>query len=138
MSFGGFNQESTTPMSEINTTPLVDVMLVLLVVFIVTAPLLTHAIPIALPQEVAAEHHDTPDATQLAISAQGEYFLNEKKISLEALERDLQTAARRDPKVPVHVRADENVIFKHVAALMAASNRAGVNNLSFVTEAPKP
>lgn len=138
MSFGGFTQENTTPMSEINTTPLVDVMLVLLVVFIVTAPLLTHAIPIALPQEVAAEHQDKPDAAQLAISEKGEVYLNDQPISVEQLERHLQQAKLQNPKIEVHVRADKNVVYEHVAAVMAATQRAGIENLGFVTEAPNP
>lgn len=139
MSFGGFNQGgNTTPMSEINTTPLVDVMLVLLVVFIVTAPLLTHAIPIVLPQEVASEHNDSdhPDAIQITINKEGTIHANNVPISLPELEQKFLAETAKDPNVMVSLRADEETLYRNVAAVMATGTRSRIQAIRFITEHP--
>ncbi len=135
MAFGSFDKSSSAPMAEINTTPLVDVMLVLLVVFIVTAPLLTHAVPINLPRENAAQHQDKPEAINLALDSRGKLFWNDQAQDLAGLEARLSAAARGNPKIEVHVRADKNARYEEVAGVMAAAQRSGVERLGFVTEA---
>lgn len=132
MAFGNrsSNQEA---MSEINVTPLVDVMLVLLVVFIVTAPLLTHSVRVNLPKTVATTASPQDHLVTVSINAGGEVFLNSEALSLDALGRRLGEQLAKDPELTVQFNADEGVPYGKVASAMAVAQRAGITRLSFLT-----
>lgn len=120
-------------MSEINVTPLVDVMLVLLVVFIVTAPLLTQAVRVDLPQ---TEKTDTPPDKHLAtvsIDAQGKIMLNDQAQELSNLGVQLQALLKADPELTVQFQADKNVPYGKVAEAMAVVHTAGIGKLAFIS-----
>jgi biopolymer transport protein ExbD len=133
MSFGSFDDKAgLTPMAEINTTPLVDVMLVLLVIFIITAPLFHQAVPIDLPKVDAAKLDDKPLVIQLAIDEQGQVFWNGEAIESVALPAHLEAARAGNPEL--HLRADRGTRYERVAEVMAAAQRAGIIKIAFVTE----
>jgi biopolymer transport protein ExbD len=133
MAFGGFdNQPGVTPMAEINTTPLVDVMLVLLVIFIITAPLFHQAVPIDLPKVDATKLEDKPQVIQLAIDEAGTLFWNGEAIHRDALPGRFESARPENPEL--HLRADRNARYEKVADVMAAAQAAGIVKIAFVTE----
>jgi biopolymer transport protein ExbD len=136
MSFGGFdNQPGVSPMAEINTTPLVDVMLVLLVIFIITAPLFHQAVPIDLPKVDATRLEDKPHVVQVAIDEAGTIFWDGEAIHRDTLPSRLEAVRSDDPEL--HLRADRNTRYEKVADVMAAAQAAGVVKIAFVTE-PAP
>lgn len=135
MAFGSFDKGADAPMSEINTTPLVDVMLVLLVVFIITAPLLTNAVQVNLPQASASQHEDRPEAIRLAINAEGRLYWNDLPIEPGRLKSRFAEAAAANPLVELHLRADKAVRYEVVAETLAAAQSNGVSRIGFVTEA---
>ena len=136
MAFGTFSEGgSTQPMGEINTTPLVDVMLVLLVIFIITIPAMHQAVPIDLPQVSSQKVEDKPVVIQLALDADGHYFLDGAPAHRADLERHFAANAARNPEL--HLRADRATRYENVADILAAAQRAGINRIAFVTE-PKP
>ncbi len=136
MSFGGFEQRGhDQPMAEINTTPLVDVMLVLLVIFIITAPLLTHAIRVDLPGAQAPVDVPDPGTVTLSIDADGTIYWNEDAITgEELLAARLAEAAARSPAPRLQLRADRETRFQRIADLMAAVQAAGLPGIGFVTQ----
>ena len=135
MAFGSFNSNSSqAPMVEINTTPLVDVMLVLLIIFIITAPLMTHSVQVDLPRASSTPTPQKPLSLQLSISADGELFLNGGKLAEEALERRLNEAVLLDRAVELHLMADSATRYEIVAKTMSAARRAGVAKIGFVTQ----
>jgi len=133
MAFGSFNESGGgQPMAEINTTPLVDVMLVLLVIFIITAPLFQQAVPIDLPKVSATKIEDQPETIQLAVDAEGNIFWNGQALPREALDSRFAAAGPGQPEL--HLRADRGVRYEKVADVMAAAQRAGLVKIAFVTE----
>ncbi len=120
-------------MSEINVTPLVDVMLVLLVVFIVTAPLLTQVVKVKLPKTEQTEPTPDKHVAILAVTASGEALLDDKAIPLISLEAELKALQEHDPDISVQLQADKSAVFESVAKVMASAQRSGVGKLSFVT-----
>lgn len=125
------DQES---MSEINVTPLVDVMLVLVIILLVTAPLLTQSVNVNLPKtaETTPDVKDQP--LQLGIDEAGAVTLNKQPIAdLPALELALKAELQKNPEVPVHLYADQAVVYSKVAEVMAATQHAGIAKLAFVT-----
>ncbi|EXF92374.1 biopolymer transporter ExbD [Pseudomonas fluorescens HK44] len=126
-------QDSDEVLSEINVTPLVDVMLVLLVVFIVTAPLLTNAIPINLPKTEAVARVEQKDPLVVSIDGAGKLFINKDEIQPDLLEFKLQAAKAKDPEVRVQLQADDGVNYGEVARAMASIERAGITKLSVIT-----
>jgi biopolymer transport protein ExbD len=131
---GSFDETNAArPMSEINVTPLVDVMLVLLVVFIVTAPLFTHSIKIDLPQARAQVNQERPETVTLAIDAQGRLFWNNQPLDHAALPRQLARAAQQQPQPALHVRADRDTRYQLIAEVMAEANRARLERIGLVT-----
>jgi len=137
MAFGGFDSQDgpMRPMAEINTTPLVDVMLVLLVIFIITAPLLTHAIRLDLPQASATPSPETPRTVTVSIDAQGlVHWDNEPVPDPAALAGRLAQAAAGVPQPELHLRADREVRYQRIAEVMAAAQRAGLARIGFVTD----
>ena len=138
MSFGGFERghAPAQPMAEINVTPLVDVMLVLLVIFIITAPLLARALKLDLPQIDAPPAAVQPQTIQLAIDAAGGLRWNSEPITGDVLAERLVAAARQSPQPELHLGADKAVRYEHVAAALAAAQKAGLKQVGFVTEPP--
>jgi len=137
MAFGGFDSHDRPmrPMAEINTTPLVDVMLVLLVIFIITAPLLTHSIRLELPNVPAPAAPETPEAITVSIDADGALFWNEAPLAdLEALRGRLAAAAGRRPEPELQLRADAQVRYQRIAEVMSAAQQAGLSRIGFVTD----
>jgi biopolymer transport protein ExbD len=140
MAFGGFDSQGgpMRPMAEINTTPLVDVMLVLLVIFIITAPLLTHAIRLDLPSAQAPVSTETPETVTVSIDAKEQLFWNDAPLAdAQALRERLATIAQRTPQPELHLRADQQVRYQRIAEVMSAAQSAGVTKIGFVTD-PKP
>jgi biopolymer transport protein ExbD len=136
MSFGSFSEGGTPqPMGEINTTPLVDVMLVLLVIFIITIPAMHQAVPIDLPQVSSQKVEDTPVVIQLALDADGRYFLDGAPAHRADLESHFAATAARNPEL--HLRADRGTRYENVADILAAAQKAGINRIAFVTEGRK-
>ncbi|NOT84464.1 MAG: biopolymer transporter ExbD [Methylococcaceae bacterium] len=127
------NDDEGGEMSDINVTPLVDVMLVLLVVFIVTAPLLTQVVRVKLPKTEETEPAPDKHVTILSVTALGEAQLDDKPVPLAALEDELKTLQEHDPELNVQLQADKAAVFESVAKVMASAQRSGVGKLSFVT-----
>jgi len=118
--------------------PLIDVMLVLLVVFIVTAPLLTHAVKLDLPQASSQVNQLKPDKIELAIDAKGVLFWNGEMVERAALQQRFAVEGKRAPQPEIHVRADENVPYKFVAQSLADASRAGLTKIGFVSQPERP
>lgn len=136
MSFGRLERTpGAQPMSDINVTPLVDVMLVLVVIFIITAPLLASAIRLDLPKTDAAKSVDVPRFVTLAVDKSGQAFLNDKPMSLDELSGQLAQTAGQNPDTEVQLRADEAVPYGKVVEVMGIAQKAGLNRLGFVADA---
>jgi biopolymer transport protein ExbD len=138
MSFGGFErgQAPSQPMAEINVTPLVDVMLVLLVIFIITAPLLATALKLDLPDVKAPPVGSKAETISLAIDADGALFWNGAALRRGDLDARLTEAARRQPQPELHLRADRNTRYEQLAQIMSSAQQAGLVRIGFVTEPP--
>jgi biopolymer transport protein ExbD len=130
------NENSDEVMSEINMTPLVDVMLVLLVIFIITLPVIQHAVKVDLPSASSTRSSPPPDNLQLSIDAQGQYFLGKQAIDANALQTRLQTEASKDPQPQLFIRGDKRVPYEFVAQAMSTAQRAGLQRIGFVTTKP--
>jgi biopolymer transport protein ExbD len=136
MAFG--TQEDTDEvMNEINMTPLVDVMLVLLIIFMITVPVMKHAVDIDLPRATSQPQDAKPETIRLSVDAQGVYYWNEARIEDGELERQLQLAAGRTPQPELHIRGDRAVRYERVALVMSAAKRAGLRKIGFVTDPTK-
>ncbi len=135
MAFGGgdFNSGNNQPMSEINMTPLVDVMLVLLIIFIVTAPLMTQAIKVDLPQVNAAALDQKPETIRLAVKANGETYWNESPVTDEQLKARMEAASKTEPQPEIHMSADKEARYEKIAQVMGAARDAGLAKFGFVT-----
>jgi biopolymer transport protein ExbD len=137
-SSGGRNfTGDTSPMSEINVTPMVDVMLVLLVIFMITAPLITHKVAIDLPQAAAQRNPDKPDIVTLSIDARGQLFWNDQPVTPEEWKARVRSAALKDPQPELHLRAEKTTQYQQLAGIMADAQAAGMVRIGFVTN-PKP
>ena len=137
MTFGRLERTpGPQPMSDINVTPLVDVMLVLVVIFIITAPLLASAIRLDLPKSDAAKPVDAPKFVTLVVDKSGQTFLNDKALQLDELARQLAQTAGQNPDTEVQLRADEAVPYGKVVAVMGVAQKAGLNRIGFVAEPP--
>jgi biopolymer transport protein ExbD len=137
MSFGGFNdQQNNAPMAEINVTPMVDVMLVLLVIFIMSAPLFTHAIKLDLPSAKAAPAEEKPQTVTITVDPAGKLFWNEAPLSNAELPARLASAAGQKPQPDLLIRADKGTRYEVLAEIMSAAQGQGLGKIGFVT-APK-
>lgn len=134
MAFGGGLDDDTDVMSEINMTPLVDVMLVLLIIFIITVPVLTHSVKVDLPRVDNTPNELKPETINLSVNADGNIFWNETQVTMEDLEARLAGEANKQPQPEVHIRGDKAVSYEHVIKAMAAVQRSGILKLGFVTE----
>ena len=123
----------TQPMSEINTTPLVDVMLVLLVIFIITAPLLTHAVKIDLPQASSRVSPEKPEIISVSIDQAGKLYWNDVALTRAELNIRLQQIAAKTPQPELHIRADRETRYQTLAEIMADAQTAGVTRMGFVS-----
>ncbi|WP_006788435.1 ExbD/TolR family protein [Thiorhodospira sibirica] len=134
MAFGSFNQGDDHDMAEINVIPLVDIMLVLLVIFIITAPVITHAVKIDLPQ-VSHERHETQlEHLTLSLDSMGHLYWNNEPIALERLRVQLQEAVAQNPDLEVHLRADQATPYAHIARILVDTRSSGVRRIGFITE----
>ena len=136
MAFGGFNDnQQQAPMSEINVTPMVDVMLVLLVIFIITAPLFTHAIKLDLPNAAAAASPQKPETISLSIDGEGRVYWNNDPIDQKDLGARLAQEAQKNPQPELQLRADKSTRYEIIAQVMSAAQTNGMTKLGFVTDA---
>jgi biopolymer transport protein ExbD/biopolymer transport protein TolR len=136
MAFGRLERSAgAQPMSDINMTPLIDVMLVLLVIFMITAPLMSSSLKLELPRSDAAQPSDTPKFIAVAITPEGELFLGEEKLDASAFDERISAAARESPDIEVQLRADKRTPYGQVAELIGRVQKAGLNRIAFVTEA---
>jgi len=135
MAFGGFNQNpNARPVAEINMVPLIDVMLVLLIIFMITAPLMTHAVKIDLPKADSEAQTQETRHIDLAIDADGQLFWDAASVSRDQLRQNLQQIATKMPQPELHVRADQNVPYRAVAEVLADAAKAGVGRIGFISE----
>ena len=138
MSFGRLERTARpAPMSDINMTPLIDVMLVLLVIFIITAPLMTSSLKLDLPKTDSATPSSAPAFIALAIDAEGKLFFGDEALSREALAARVSAAAKANPQLEVQLRADQKVPYGQVAEMLAMIQKVGLSRIGFITEAPK-
>ena len=134
----GTQDDSDQMLSEINMIPFIDVMLVLLIIFIITVPVIKHAVNIDLPQASNQKLLDKPENIRLSVDADGTYFWNDTKVEDTDFEQRLQAAAAQEPQPELHIRGDKAVRYERVAQAMAAAQRAGVRKIGFVTEPAVP
>ncbi len=136
MAFGGFdNHGGSAPMADINTTPLVDVMLVLLVIFILTAPLLTHSIKLDLPAAAAPATDEKPETITVSVDGQNHIFWNNEPVAdIDALAARLQGESGKQPQPELHLRADKESRYQTIAEVMSAAQRAGLTKIGFITD----
>jgi len=130
----GTQDDSDEVMNEINMTPMVDIMLVLLIIFIITVPVMKHSVNIDLPRASNEAQNIKPETIRLSVDADGNYFLNEAKIADDELAPRLKAAAASVPQPDLHIRADKAVRYERVAQAMAAAQQAGLRKIGFITE----
>jgi len=130
----GTQDEPDEVMNEINMTPLVDVMLVLLIIFIITVPVMKHAVNVELPQASHQIQVSKPETVLLSIDAKGDYFLNTAQVQDTELTGLLQAEATKNPQPELHIRGDKAVRYERVAQAMAAAQQAGIRKIGFITE----
>ncbi|MFT4190399.1 MAG: biopolymer transporter ExbD [Comamonas sp.] len=130
----GTQDDSDEVMNEINMTPLVDVMLVLLIVFIITVPVMKHAVNVDLPHASNVREELKPETVRLSIDSKGDYWWNEDKIDDTTLFNRLEAIGQQDPQPDFHIRGDKDVRYERVAQAMAAAQQAGVKKIGFITE----
>jgi biopolymer transport protein ExbD len=137
MAFGTPNpvaDDNDEVMNEINMTPMVDIMLVLLIIFIITIPVMKHAVNIDLPRASNEVQNIKPETVRLSVDATGQYFLNETRVADDELATQLKAAAAQQPQPDLHIRGDKAVRYERVAQAMAAAQRAGLRKIGFITE----
>ena len=135
MAFGGFNDnKQNAPMADINVTPMVDVMLVLLVIFIITAPLFTHAIKLDLPSAQSAAAPQKPETISLSIDGDGRIFWNNDPVDQKDLGPKLAQAAQQNPQPELQLRADKSTRYEVIAQVMSAAQTNGMTKIGFVTD----
>ncbi|SAL18350.1 biopolymer transport protein ExbD/TolR [Caballeronia terrestris] len=135
MAFGGLEKKPNgSPMAEINMTPLIDVMLVLLVIFIITAPLFTHAIRLDLPKVSSQSVRETPDTVTLSIDDAGRLYWNDKPVTLDEMRARFADEGKRPAPPEIHLRASGATRYDVIAQVMGAAQQAGLDKIGFVTE----
>jgi biopolymer transport protein ExbD len=135
MAFASFDSKNANaPMADINMVPLIDVMLVLLVIFIITAPLLTNAVKLELPKASSQVNELKPDKIEFAIDAAGQRYWNGEPVSRELAAERFVAESKKNPQPEVHLRADENVAYRSVAQTLADASKAGLTKVGFISE----
>jgi biopolymer transport protein ExbD len=125
-------------LSEINMIPFIDVMLVLLIIFIITVPVIKHAVNVDLPQASVEKLQDKPEAVRVSVDAQGVYYWNDGRVEDAELAQRLAQSAAQQPQPELHIRGDKEVRYERGAQLMAAARRAGLQKIGFVTDPGQP
>ncbi|HEY8707267.1 MAG TPA: biopolymer transporter ExbD [Burkholderiaceae bacterium] len=135
MAFGRLERSSRpTPMSDINMTPLIDVMLVLLVIFMISAPLMTSSLKLDLPKAEGAQPNDAPRFISVALDPQGKLYFGDEALDAAAFAARVLDAARKNPNTEVQLRADTSVPYGRVAEVIGVVQKAGLTRIGFVTE----
>ena len=134
----GTQDDNDEVMNEINMTPFVDIMLVLLIIFIITIPVMKHAVNIELPRASNQPQDAKPQTIRLTVDAEGKYFWNDEAVDEAKLNSLLQAEAQKKPQAPLHIRGDRAVRYERVAQAMAAAQRAGMTQIGFITERTSP
>jgi biopolymer transport protein ExbD len=138
MAFASFDSKNASaPMADINMVPLIDVMLVLLVIFIVTAPLLTHAVKLDLPKASAQVNQLKPEKIEFAIDAAGTLYWNGERVTRADAAQRFGAESGKQPQAEVHLRADQDVPYRFVAQTLADASKAGMTKVGFISE-PEP
>lgn len=138
MAFGSMdNSNRQIPMAEINVVPLVDVMLVLLVIFIITAPLLTHSVKVDLPKASSSPNITQPEHVEFALRDDDSLYWNGEPVTMDQLAPRFTAAVKLDPNIELHIRADKRVHYEHVAKVMSIAAKAGLVRIGFVTDPSK-
>ena len=138
MSFGRLERTvGSSPMSEINMTPLVDVMLVLVVIFIITAPLLVSAVKVDLPKTEGAKAMEAPKFVALTVDVAGQVYLDDRPQTLTTLAESLKDTAQKNPSTEVQLRADTAVPYGRIVEVMGVAQKAGLSRIGFVADAPR-
>ncbi len=137
MNIGG--KDEGTVMSDINVTPLVDVMLVLLIIFIITIPVIIQQVPVQLPKATNVPTTTRPENITIAVDKDGNVYWNGRMMAnQEALLTELRGVARQDPQPEVHIRGDSNARYMHVGLVLVAAQRIGIRKVGFLTEPDRP
>jgi biopolymer transport protein ExbD len=135
MSIGSGDGEDRGIMSEINTTPLVDIMLVLLIIFLITIPVITKNVPVAVPKAVNIPTQTKPENITISVTADGDVFWGQHRVpDMRRLVDQVEREAIKVPQPEIHIRADANTDYKNVGKVIAAINRGGVIKVGFITE----
>jgi biopolymer transport protein ExbD len=134
MAFGTLDDDDDAVMSEINMTPLVDVMLVLLIIFIITIPVINHAVKIDLPRASNQPNDTKPQNINVSIDADGKVYWNQAEVDETTLQTNIAEAAKHEPQPELHLRADREVRYERVAEVMAAAQQGGLGKIGFITE----
>jgi biopolymer transport protein ExbD len=129
-------EDNDEVISAINTTPLVDVMLVLLIIFLITIPVVTHTIQLQLPKEAVQPLQTTPKSVEIAVNRDGDFFWNDTLVDAPTLLAKLKTVSVQTPQPDVHVRGDQNTRYEFIGRVITACERAGIAKVSFITEPP--
>ena len=137
MAMGSPDGEDEEVISTINTTPLVDVMLVLLIIFLITIPVVTHTVPVKLPAEINEPYKTKPENINLAVNKDGDIFWNEQFVpSTELLLEKLKKVAVQVPQPELHIRGDQNSRYEFIGKVILTAQRAGIAKIGFITEPP--
>jgi biopolymer transport protein ExbD len=134
----GTQDDTDEVMNEINMTPFVDVMLVLLIIFIITVPVMKHAVEIDLPRATAQPQDTKPETIRLSVDAEGQYWWNERQVAEADLPRLMKAESAKSPQPELHIRGDKAVRYEKVAIAMAAAQVAGLRKIGFITEPRTP
>ena len=137
MAIGSPDDDEDQMNSTINTTPLVDVMLVLLIIFLITIPVVTQSIQLELPKERNVPTQTKPENILLAVSKDGDVYWNTRKMpDIESIVTELKKVSIKDPQPEVHIRGDQEARYESVGRLVVACQRAGIAKVGFITEPP--
>ena len=136
MQMGSPDGDEDEVIATINTTPLVDVMLVLLIIFLITIPVVTHTVPVKLPSETVQPYKTKPENVNVAVDRDGQIFWNEKLVSQKELLARLKTISVQKPQPEVHIRGDQEVRYEFVGRVILTAQRAGIAKVGFITEPP--
>ena len=137
MNFGSSDKDEDEVIATINTTPLVDVMLVLLIIFLITIPVVTHTVPVKLPSEVNVPYQTKPENINLAVNKDGDMFWNAQPVAdTAALLARLKVIAVMTPQPELHIRGDQNVRYEYIGKVILTAQRAGIVKVGFITEPP--
>ena len=135
MSVGGEGDEDEV-ISSINTTPLVDVMLVLLIIFLITIPVVTHTVQLQLPKETVQPLQTQPKSIEIAVNRDGDFFWYEQHVDAQTMLDRLKAASVQNPQPEVHIRGDQQTRYEFIGRVIVACERAGIAKVSFITEPP--